>query len=137
MRRIESTSMYEDDASLQQNTPIKKLANCAPYATLSKNEPDKRYFASPTSPPSEIGSLPPGPVFPMRVVHESEQILHSGTKWQSMIDSDSKSTTVIWGGRRLQGKIQDASDSAFHKHKHQLSEWQNKYYKGGVVSIIH
>lgn len=45
---------------------------------------------------------------------------------------NSKSPTVIWGGRRLKASVSDANN-CFHRRKHLLSDWQDIYHKGGVV----
>jgi hypothetical protein len=45
------------------------------------------------------------------------------------------SPTVIWGGRHLKGEIQDAGKGpGFRKHRHQLTDWMERYHKGGVCA---
>ena len=45
--------------------------------------------------------------------------------------------TLIWGGRKLKGDISDAgSGPAFRKHRHNLSDWINRYHKGGACAHL-
>jgi hypothetical protein len=45
--------------------------------------------------------------------------------------------TLIWGGRRLKGDISDAGRGpAFRKPRHNLSDWINRYHKGGACAHL-